>query len=133
MASDSVHIAARGAWGTVEWAIDSKGEIPARDYYVKLDDPDKAKVNALFQRLADSGVIKNWQKFRQLGKKAGAKARGLFEFKSFQIRFLGDFKAGKRFIVAHGTRKKKDELPQGEIEKALRILDEHDAREGGVK
>jgi len=133
LASDPVHIAAKGAWGKVEWAIDLKGEMPARDYYLKLPDEDKAKVNTLFQRLADFGSITNWEKFRQLGEKAGAKAKGLCEFKSFQIRFIGDFRPGKRFIIAHGTRKKKDKLPQAEIEKAIRILVEHDAREGGVQ
>lgn len=133
MGSDTVQIAAKGAWGTVEWAIDLKGEMPAREYYLKLPNPDKAKVNTMFQYIANSGFIKNREKFRQLGVKAGTKARGFWEFKSFQVRFIGDFRPGGRFIIAIGTTKKKDKLSQDEIEKAIRILSEHDAREGGVR
>ncbi len=107
--------------------------MPAREFYLGLSDKEKAKVNTLFKRLTESGKITNREKFKQLGPKAGPQARGLWEFKSSQIRFIGDFRRGGRFIVAHGTRKKKDDLPQSEIEKALRILSEHDAREGGVK
>ncbi len=133
MASDPVHIVSRGAWGAVEWAIDSKGEMPAREFYLDLTAPDKAKVNTLFGRLAEFGKIRGHEKFKQLGAKAGPQAKGLWEFKSFQIRFIGDFRRGKRFITAYGTRKKKDDLRRAEIDKALRILTEHDAREGGVK
>lgn len=108
--------------------------MPARDVYFALSDSDQARVNALFHLLADQGRISNREKFRQLGEKAGQKARSLWEFKSFQIRFIGAFRPGGRFIVAHGLdNKKKDDLPKSEIEKAVRILDEHDSRERGVK
>ncbi len=69
-----------------------------------------------------------------LGEKAGPKARGLWECKSFQIRFIGDFRPGGRFIIAHGLdNKKKDNLPKPDIEKAVRILEEHDSIERGAK
>lgn len=127
-------IAAAGSWGTVEWAIDLRDDLPARNIYILLHDNDKAKINALFRRLADFGKISHREKFRQLGEKAGDKARGLWEFKSFQIRFIGDFRPGKRFIVAHGLdNKKKDDLPRADIEKAVRILEEHDSRERGAR
>lgn len=134
MSDDVCHIAAKGSWGTVEWAVGSRGNLPARDVYRSLPDTDKAKVEALFHRLAEFGPIGNREKFRQLGKKAGPKARGLWEFKSFQIRFIGDFRPGGRFIVSHGLdNKKKDDLPRSDIEKAVRILEEHDSSERGVK
>lgn len=134
MSDDVCHIAAKGSWGTVEWAVDSQGNLPARDVYLSLSNEHKAKVEALFRRLADFGRIENRVKFRQLGEKAGPKARGLWEFKSFQIRFIGDFRPGGRFIVAHGlNNKKKDDLPRSDIEKAVRILEEHDASERGAK
>ena len=118
----------------MEWAVDSRGDLPARKVYLSLLDKNKAKVDALFRRLAESGPILNREKFRQLGEKAGTKARGLWEFKSFQIRFIGDFRPGGRFIIAHGLdNKKKDNLPKPDIEKAVRILEEHDSRERGVK
>lgn len=104
--------------------------MPAKEFYLKLPDADRVKVVALFKRLADFGQISNREKFKQLGPKAGPKGRGLWEFKSGQIRLIGDFRPGSRFVVAHGTIKKADDLPKAEIEKAIRILAEHDAREG---
>ena len=134
MSNDVCHIAAEGSWGTVEWAVDSRGDLPARKVYLSLHDKHKVKIDALFRRLADFGPLSNREKFRQLGEKAGTKARGLWEFKSFQIRFIGDFKPGGRFIVAHGLdNKKKDNLPTPDIEKAVRILEEHDSRERGMR
>ena len=134
MSNDVCHIAAQGSWGTVEWAVDSRGDLPARKVYLSLHDKHKVKIDALFRRLADFGPLSNREKFRQLGEKAGTKARGLWEFKSFQIRFIGDFKPGGRFIVAHGLdNKKRDNLPKPDIEKAVRILEEHDSRERGMK
>ncbi len=132
--SDPEYIVARGAWGTVEWAIDSRGRMPARDLYLGLPSGDKAKVSSLFNRLAGFGRISNREKFNQLGEKAGPKGRKLWEFKSFQIRFIGDFRPGSRFVVAHGTDSKKARvLSPADIGVAIRILDEHDARGSGKK
>lgn len=131
--SDATPIAASGTWGTVEWATDARGAIPAREFYLRLTDQDKEKVLRLFKRLADTGRITNQVQFKQLGQKAGPRGQGLWEFKSFQTRFIGDFRPGRRFIVAHGTTKKGDDLRQADVEKAVRVLAEHDARGGGVK
>jgi hypothetical protein len=91
-----------------------------------LSPEDRAKVSALFQRLADFGQIRDQQKFKQLGERAGKKGRGLWEFKRFQVRFFGDFSPGRRFIVASGLDgKKKDDLPRQAIKRAIRILEEH--------
>jgi hypothetical protein len=79
----------------------------------------------LFKRLADNGDIASREHFKSLGKKG----EGLWEFKRFQLRFLGDFRPGGRFIVAHGLRKKRDDLDPADIARAKRILDEHDNRE----
>jgi hypothetical protein len=76
--------------------------------------------------LAQTGRISNREKFKQLGQRAGA-GGGLWEFKSHQIRLIGDFRPGRRFVVAHGTRKKRDELGRQDIETALRILSENKA------
>ena len=122
-------MAASGLRGTVEWAIDSHGGMPARDFFLGLSEEDKAKVLVLFQRLADFWHISNREKFKQLGSKAGA-GRDLWEFKSFQIRLIGNFRPGNRFIIAHGVRKKGDDLRKADIERAIRILGEHDARGG---
>lgn len=124
-------IAARGNWGTVEWGADLRGVTPARDYYLKLPEKQQAKVVALFQRLAEFGKIFDRTKFKQLGPQAKGKGAGLWEFKSGQDRFLGDFRPGGRFLVAHALRKKSDNLPKPDIEKAVRILEEHDLQERG--
>jgi len=114
----------RGKHLSIVWAVDAAGAMPAREFFEGLDDGDKAKVVALFNRLAEFGVINNHEKFKNLG----AKADGLFEFKSFQLRFLGDFRPGKLFVVALGVRKKKDTLDRADIAKAVRVLAEYDAK-----
>src|SRR5262245_761464 len=113
-------VAARGSWGTVEWAFNALRELPARAFFLTLSDGDRRKVMALFQRLAEFGRISHIEKFKALGK-AGL---GLWEFKSHQIRFIGDFREGKRFLVAHGLWKKKDNLDRADIEHAARVLRE---------
>lgn len=124
--------AAKGRWGTVEWATDANGESPAKAFYEGLGDSDKAKMNALFGWLARDGRIPNREKFRKLGQQGGKKYSHLWEFKSFQLRFLGDFQ-GNRFLVALGVRKKKDSLSEGDKEKTVRILDENAAFEARRK
>lgn len=131
--SQDEFIAARGAWGTVEWAFVSTDVIPqAYQFFLGLSDQDQAKVLALFQRLAESGRISSREKFKQLGERAGPKGRGLWEFKSFQIRFVGDFRRGCRFIVALGLRKKQDNLRMADIEAAIYILEDYDTKNGVI-
>ncbi len=121
--------AAEGQWGRVEWALDAEGQCPARDFYETLEAADQAKMLALFQRLAAMGVIINREKFRQLGDKAKRDGAGLFEFKSHQLRFIGDFRPGGRFVIAHAVRKKQDDLRPVDIAVALRILRQNDEAE----
>lgn len=113
---------ARGSWGTVEWAVDAAGKAPGRDFFSGLQSSDAAKMQALFNRLAEHGKIANNQKFKKLGDMQGT---ALWEFKSFQLRFLGAFAPGGRFLLADGLRKKKDAHSRGHLERAARILNEH--------
>lgn len=103
----------------------ANGQEPAYTFYLALDATYRAKALALFQMLAETGRIPNREKFKGLGEQGF----GMFEFKSFQIRFIGDFRPGKRFLVAFGVQKKKDELNRADIETAARILKENDQRE----
>lgn len=120
-------VAARGSWGTVEWAATTTGEsVPAKGAFDALGDDDRAKVLALFKWLAGQGQIKNRQKFRQLGQQAKGKAQGFFEFKSFQDRFIGDFRPGKRFIIGAYAHKKKDKLDEEDINRAVKALAAND-------
>lgn len=114
--------AATGHWGSVIWAIDESGKAPALEFFLQLPDKDAAKIEALFRLLAESGSIKNVEKFKKLDDRKG---RAVWEFKSFQIRFLGGFVRNRRFLVAHGVRKKKDKHKPDDIDRAARILNEH--------
>lgn len=98
--------------------MDANGSMAAKAEFENLNDADAAKVAALFQRLANFGTIANREKFKKLGKKGV----GLFEFKSFQDRFIGDFRPGKRFLIASYTKKKKDKLDPAVVKRAVDIL-----------
>ena len=117
------NIAARGRWGLVEWAVDARDRIIGREFLNSQTESDQAKVYALFQQLADIGQIRNREKFQRV---TGTE---LFEFKSYQLRFFGDFRPGSRFVVASGVRKKKDKADPRDLVLALRILREHDDHE----
>lgn len=118
-------IAVAGEKLTVEWAIDSRERSPALEYFKTLGREDRQKMIGLFKRLAENGDISSREHFKNLGKRG----EGLWEFKRFQLRFLGDYRPGGRFVVAHGVLKKRDDLEPADIAKAKRILDEHDDRE----
>lgn len=119
-------IAAKGVWGRVLWAQGVDGKASAMEFFKELSVQDQAKVVVLFQRMADLGTqgLQNREKFKSLGK---CRSESLFEFKSFQLRFLGAYRPGSEFVVAHGLRKKSDDLPPQALEIAARILKEHDA------
>ncbi len=122
-------IVAEGKWGRVEWATDRNGNMPARSYYSDLPDSDKAKILALFNFLR---FLQNREKLKKLGSKAKGKDSELWEFKSFQHRFLGDYRPHSRFIIARALQKKSDNLPTSDIARAIRILPENDQREEGM-
>ena len=118
-------VAAKGTWGTVEWAVDKEGSLPAREDFECLDVDRKAKMKALFDRLAEVGQIYNREQFKNLGDQGG----GLWEFKRFQDRFLGHFRPGGRFLIAAYEQKKKDRLDPAVIKRAARVLAENDGYE----
>jgi hypothetical protein len=72
--------------------------------------------------MAESGWIQNREHFKKLGD-------NLYEFKRHQIRLLGDYRPGRRFLVALGVRKKKDEHYPKDLRAAAKILEAHDLRE----
>ena len=79
-------------------------------------------MEVLFERLAESGRIRHNEKFKKLDDRQG---HAIWEFKSYQLRFLGAFAPGRRFLVAHGVRKKKNNLRSADLDRAARILTEH--------
>jgi hypothetical protein len=110
------------------WAKDSQGRRQAREFFENLDEGDRGKLLALFKRLASQGpqAMHNREKFKKVGQEGSHK---LFEFKSFQLRFIGEYRGGKVFAVAHGLRKKGDDLPKSAREVAARILDAYQGEE----
>jgi len=101
--------------------------LPVKADFENLNDADAAKIAALFQRLADFGMIANREKFKSLGSRGAA----LFEFKSSHHRFVGDFRPGRRFVIAAYMKKKKDHLNPEVIARAVRVLAANDEREKG--
>ena len=125
---------ATGEWGRVVWAVKATGQRPALEFFEQLSKEEAAKVQVLFERLAERGQIRNNEQFKKLGDRQG---HVIWEFKSYQIRFLGAFTPGGRFLVAHGLRKKKKSLRSADLDRAARILTEHMAQDregrGGLR
>lgn len=113
---------ASGEWGVVEWAVDASGKVPAREFFRAQKLEDQAKIQALFNRLAERGRIGTRERFKKLETRKGW---AIWEFKSFQLRFIGGFSTAKAFVVAEGVRKKQDRHRARDLDRAVRILDEH--------
>lgn len=101
--------------------------MPARDFFMGLDEAIRAKAFALFRLLGDRGRISNREKFKSLG----ARGLHLWEFKpTKQVRLIGDFRPSGRFLLSWGAVKKKGDLNPQDIEKAERLLKQRDFIEG---
>lgn len=91
--------------------------MPAREFWLNLPQSDQRKLSALFRRFVDHGSIQNKEKFRELT------GEGLYEFKIWGIRLLGNFVAESTFLIAHAVKKKTSgSLLPAEFEKARRLL-----------
>jgi hypothetical protein len=109
----------------VVWAVDRRGRTPAKRFYSELAQADRAKIQSQFNNLAKDGHIPTTERFKKLRNMRGL---ALWEFKSFQIRFIGTFSKGTspgEFVVAIGLRKKSDRHKDSDLERAARILNEH--------
>jgi Phage derived protein Gp49-like (DUF891) len=108
----------RGQWGVVGLAVLAKNACPAADFIADLEDRDKAKLKALFNRFSEYGLINNREKFKKI-------ADDLFEFKSFQIRIFC-YITGRQLVITHGVKKKRDDLNPADIDRARRIRNEYE-------
>ncbi len=63
MAPDSC-VAVQGPRLTVEWARDSRGRLPALEFFQELSYKERQRILALFKRLADAGEIVNREQFK---------------------------------------------------------------------
>jgi phage-related protein len=87
------------------------GTCEAEEYLKGLPDKEKQKLFPLLKYTADSGPVKNEQKFKSIGD-------GIFEFKGFQSRLFCFFDEGRIIILTHGCIKKRDRLDPADIKKA---------------
>jgi hypothetical protein len=110
-------ITEQGNWGTVEYVVRRNDCALAADFVAGLDLSDGAKLASLFRLMANTGSIRNYQKFKKV---SGA----IFEFKSFQLR-IGCFQVGRRWLLTHGFTKKQDRWPKSELDRANEIRDEY--------
>lgn len=113
-----------GQWGRVVWAVEPSNKMPARRFFLDLDTKDQAKSLSLFLRLAKFGPIKNRERFKKLQSRQGW---ALWEFKTFQIRFIGAYAPGtpRTFLVALGLRKKQNRHKPRDLDRAVRILNQY--------
>ena len=117
--------AATGEWGRVVWAVEASGKRPALEFFEQLREEQAAKMQVLFERLAEHGQITNREHFKKLENLQG---HAICEFKRHQIRFLGRYGPGKQFLVAHGLQKKQNKHRPTDLHRTARILTEHLAR-----
>ena len=118
---------ASGQWSIVTWACETSGKAPAHEFFLHLDVKDRARIQALFERLAESGRIRTSERFKKLETRGGV---ALWEFKSFQLRFIGTYSSAARreFVVACGLQKKQQRHNARDLDRAVRILKEHFSR-----
>jgi hypothetical protein len=97
------------------WARGSSDRFRGKDYFDKLKPPEKAKFEALFERMARDGRIPNIELFRK-------ESDEIYCFKRYQDR-LACFQQGTDWLIVHGFRKKrdKDKRSKRHIETAERI------------
>lgn len=114
-------VAARGEKGTVVWAEDTRGRMPAKEFVESLPEKTQKRVAWLFSTFADRWHLDK-DKFKY-------ETDGLHAFRYFQTRLLGAFRPGARFVVAHGITKQTDKMPPEAFARAARVLAEWDARQ----
>lgn len=80
------------------WGADPSGHYRAREYFEKLKRADQAKFDALFRRLAETGRIKNKEKFVK-------EPDGIYCFKCHSKR-IACFFDGRDVVLIDGFGKK---------------------------
>ncbi len=110
-------VAYQGARKRIVWASDTSSRKHGKEYFDELPRQDKAKLQVLFERMADQGEVRNTQKFR-------VEKDGFYCFKSFQRRLMCFFD-GDDIVITQGFTKKRDKLDSKELDRAARIKDNY--------
>ena len=111
----------KGKAKRIVWCSDGK-RLRGKTFYEALDGPDRAKVKALFLRMANNGEISNTEHFKSEGE-------GIFCFKRYQIRFPCFFD-GPDVVITQGFTKKSQKIPPDELVRAKRIRKQYLATKG---
>lgn len=90
----------------------------AMSYIESLGEKDKDKLAALFQRMADFGLLSE-NKFKNL-----EDSDGIWEFRSDEHRLLC-FHDGRSWVLTHGFKKSGQKTPKGQITRAQTIRIEY--------
>lgn len=114
----------RGTWGAIAYARDARGRMLAKEFLesVELRDKEVARLHHVFSVLAEFGPERhsNREQFRH-------EEGDIYAFKGFQAR-VGVFRDGRVLFLTHGFVKKRDRWPPAELERAKRIMREHQGR-----
>ena len=114
-------IAYQGRAFTIEWYWDPQGRSPALEYFEGLPEDRQDDLLMLLKRMGDLGRIFDKTKFRNEGDQ-------IFAFKPQPDRFLCFFTSGRKLIITNAFVKKRDKLPPGEKDRALRAKADFEAR-----
>jgi phage-related protein len=106
-------IAYEGDNFTIEWYFDKNDKSAALEYYNELPSGQQSKLKNLFFIFANTGKIRNEEKFRYEGDQ-------IYAFKPTPDRFLCFFYQGGKVIVTNAYEKKTDRMPVREKDRALK-------------
>ncbi len=118
--TDADDLVQSGLWGKIRYARDANGNMPAKDFVDGLSAENRARLAAVFDRLANHGQFRNPTRFKKL-------QGDLFECKQYQIR-VGCFQEGRTWFLTHGFIKKAKRWKKSEVDRAERIMKEHRER-----
>ena len=115
----------------VEYYKKENGNVPVLGYLLSLNAKMRAKAFSEIELLEKHGIH-----LREPYVKAirGAKYKGIFELR---IKFASDigrifyftyYRKKERFVLLHGFTKKTDNIPQRELERALRYKEDYERR-----
>lgn len=107
---------------TVVWVADVSKRFRGKEYFDGLPKDRRAKLQALFERMAEAGEIKNPEQFR-------LERDGIYCFKRFQDRMMCFFD-GKSVCITNGFRKKSERTSPKEIERAMSIRKNYISEKG---
>lgn len=128
--SQPAHCAHLGRYGSVRFAQVQDGSYPAEEFWSELSTDEKAKFMSQFRAITDSPSLqlRNRRQFKQVD-------GDLFEFKrnDLQMRVFA-FRHRERWYLLSGLiGKKEDDLPPGEVKRALALMSQAKARIAAIK